>query len=204
MDTNKKVWGFLRETTEEAEKAGLDKDTGICRTGLEEYLAVIFPKTTDWIHNKIIDGMMVNGKQSRMKPDYRSDSLKLIVEFDGIPHYKYVGTYAKDIKSTQIYEKNGYRVVRIPYFIQLSKRAVKTLFGVDMHEELFNENISSLGVKGENTPAYLSPEGVKRMAVEFKRFPEQYKVNLDFMKSQNNPTLTGVEYLELFYNSLKK
>ena len=73
-----------------------------------------------------------------------------------------------------------------------------------MHEELFNENISSLGVKGDNTPAYLSPEGVKRMAVEFKRFPEQYKVNLDFMKSQNNPTLTGVEYLELFYNSLKK
>ena len=33
-----KNWGFLRETTEEAIKAGNDKDTGLNRTGLNEYL----------------------------------------------------------------------------------------------------------------------------------------------------------------------
>ena len=32
-----KVWGFLRETTELAQKAGIDKDTGLIRTGLNEY-----------------------------------------------------------------------------------------------------------------------------------------------------------------------
>ena len=28
-----KIWGFLRETTELAKKAGIDKDTGLIRTG---------------------------------------------------------------------------------------------------------------------------------------------------------------------------
>jgi hypothetical protein len=37
-------WGFLRETSELAKKAGKDKDTGLHRTGLEDYLKVIFPQ----------------------------------------------------------------------------------------------------------------------------------------------------------------
>lgn len=40
---NDKKWGFLRETKELAQKAGLDADTGLHRTGLDEYLKVIFP-----------------------------------------------------------------------------------------------------------------------------------------------------------------
>lgn len=44
------VWGFLRETTELAQKAGIDKDTGLIRTGLNEYFDVIFPDTHDWLH----------------------------------------------------------------------------------------------------------------------------------------------------------
>lgn len=35
--------GYLRETKEVALKAGVDKNTGICRSGLEEYLSIIFP-----------------------------------------------------------------------------------------------------------------------------------------------------------------
>lgn len=41
IENNK--WGFLRETKELAAKAGIDKDTGLYRTGMEDYLAVIFP-----------------------------------------------------------------------------------------------------------------------------------------------------------------
>ena len=40
-------WGFLRETTALANKAGIDKATGLHRTGLEKYLKVIFPQTND-------------------------------------------------------------------------------------------------------------------------------------------------------------
>ena len=44
-------WGFLRETKVAAHKAGIDRATGLHRTGLDEYLKVIFPEVKDWIHD---------------------------------------------------------------------------------------------------------------------------------------------------------
>lgn len=128
-------------------------------------------------------------------------ALKLIIEFDGLQHYTKPDIIEKDLKLTEIYKSIGYKVVRIPYFIQLTNKAVKTLFGVDVTEELFDEKISSLGIKGSNTPAYLCPAGVKRMAEEFRKFPEQYITNIKFLKEQNNPFRSGVEFLEKEYNS---
>ncbi len=186
-------WGFLRETKEDAEKAGVDKDTGVCRTGLDEYLAVIFPNTHDWIHDK--GGVELDGKKLGTRPDYRSESLKMIVEFDGLPHYTNPDVILKDLQNTENYEKAGYKVVRIPYFIQLSKDAVKELFSVDLDQELFDDSIPSLGLKGRNTPAYLCHEGIKRMAKEFLRFPHQYEINLKALKEANSSFLTGVDLL---------
>lgn len=193
------IWGFLRETNALAKKAGIDKDTGLHRTGLEDYLKVIFPKIDDWIHDKAIGNL--NGNLYRSRPDYRSEKLRLIIEFDGLQHYTKPDIIEKDIKTTELYKKFGYKVVRIPYFIQLSKKAVKSLFDVDVTEELFEEKISSLGIEGQNTPAYLCPAGVKRMAEEFKKFPEQYKTNVEFLKKQNDSFRSGVEFLEKEYNS---
>lgn len=192
-------WGFLRETAELAKKAGIDKDTGLHRTGLEDYLKIIFPKINDWIHDKTLGE--VNGKVYRSRPDYRSEKLKLIIEFDGLQHYTKPDIIEKDFRLTEVYKSLGYIVVRIPYFIQLTNKAVKTLFGVEVSEKLFDEKISSLGIKGLNTPAYLCPAGVKRMAEEFKIFPEQYKTNIEFLKKQNDPYRTGVEFLETEYHS---
>lgn len=194
--------GFLRETSDLANKAGKDKDTGLHRTGLEDYLKVIFPEINDWVHDKTIDES-VNGKNYKIRPDYRSKKLKLVIEFDGIQHYTKPDIIDKDIKNTNIYINLGYKVVRIPYFIQLSNKAVKTLFDVDVPEELFDESIPSLGIKGQNTPAYLCPSGIHRMAKEFKKFPGQYKTNIDYLKSQNDPFRSGFEFLEKEYNNEK-
>ena len=200
---SKNKWGFLRESFESAKKAGIDKDTGLHRTGLEEYLKEIFPEINDWIHNKTIGQKNSEGKTILSRPDYRSEKLKLIIEFDGLLHYTKPESIEKDLQNTEIYESFGYRVVRIPYFIQLTKKAVNTLFEIEYSGELFDESISSLGIQGQNTPAYLCPAGVKRMAEEFSRFPEQYKTNLDFLKAQNNEHLTGIEFLEKEYKSIK-
>lgn len=194
-----KKWGFLRETEEQAKEVGLDPDTGLNRTGLDEYLSVIFPDTNDWIHDKIIDDLP-NGEKSRKRPDYRSKSLMLIVEFDGIRHYTRLSSIEKDKVNTEFYESLGYKVVRIPYFIQLTNKAVKTLFGVDVKEELFDESIPSLGPKSRNTPPYLCGAGILRMAKEFKKFPEQYKVNLKFLKEADDEFHTGVSLLEELYS----
>ncbi len=62
-----KKWGFLRETRAMAEKAGIDKDTGLHRTGLEDYLKVIYPNVKDWIHDKTLGN--INGVLYRSRPD---------------------------------------------------------------------------------------------------------------------------------------
>lgn len=197
--TKNQKWGYLRETDEIAISAGQDKDTGLIRTGLPTYLKAIYPAINDWIHDKIISN---SGRKTR--PDYRSESLKLIVEFDGLPHYQQPYKIKQDKEKTELYIGLGYKVVRIPYFIQLSKLVVKTLFDVDMKEELFDERIPSMGIKGRNTPAFICGAGVKRMAKEFHMFPEQYKVNVEFLELQNDDELTGVESLKTLYESMNK
>lgn len=105
---------------------------------------------------------IIPGSDRKLRPDYRSESLKLIVEFDGYPHYKQPDTIKNDAEKTKFYKKLGYKVARIPYFIQLSRSAVKTLLDVDVGCKLFDERIPSLGIKGGNSPAYLCGAGVKK------------------------------------------
>lgn len=192
-------WGFLREDQEDADKAGIDADTGLFRTSLYDYLKAIFPKTDDWIHDEIIPN---SGR--KLRPDYRSESLKLIVEFDGFPHYKQPDTIRGDEEKTKFYQELGYKVVRIPYFIQLTKKAIKTLFDVDMDEEMFIEQIPSLGPSGFSTPSYLCGAGIQRMTEEFVKFPEQYEVNIKYLKSFDDEFLTSANLLESLYNINKQ
>ena len=194
MKQIKEKWGFLRETTEAAIKAGIDRGTGLHRTGLNEYLKVIFPDIDDWVHDKAL-GLTVNNKVCRKRPDYRSEKLKMIVEFDGIQHYTMPDRIKNDVLSTKFYESLGYKVVRIPYFIQLTNKAVKYFFNVDVKEPLFNENIHSMDKNDRNTPAFLCGAGVLRMIEEFKHHPEQYRVNKEFLISQNDQFLTGVDLI---------
>ena len=194
MKRVKEKWGFLRETTEAAIKAGIDRGTGVHRTGLNEYLKVIFPNVDDWVHDKAL-GLTVNNKVCRKRPDYRSEKLKMIVEFDGIQHYTMPDRIKNDVLSTKFYESLGYKVVRIPYFIQLTNKAVKYFFNVDVKEPLFNENIHSMDKNDRNTPAFLCGAGVLRMIEEFKHHPEQYRVNKEFLISQNDQFLTGADLI---------
>ena len=200
-DTKKKVskrWGYLRETKEAAQKAGLDKATGLVRTGLDEYLKVIFPDVNDWIHDEVI-GQYLDGKKLRSRPDYRSEELKMIVEFDGVQHYTSPERIRRDFENTEKYKRLGYKVVRIPYFIQLTNAVVKKLFKVDVKEQLFDPKYASLGASN-GSPAWLCPAGLERMAKELKRFPQQYRVNIDALKKCNDEYLTGASLLEAAYN----
>ena len=121
---NTKIWGYLRETSEIAKKDGNDPTTGLCRTGLEEYLKVIFPNVDDWIHDKSIG--ILNGEKCKFRPDYRSETLKMIVEMDGLPHYTSPQNIVNDEMKTKRYEDDGYTVIRIPYFILKRRKTHKS------------------------------------------------------------------------------
>lgn len=196
------IYGFLRETKELALKAGIDKKTGLPRTGLDEYLKIIFPKITDWVHDKSIG--IINGQKCKFRPDYYSKQLKLIVEYDGINHYQNPDIILKDIKHTKMYESDGLTVIRIPYFIQLTRTVVKELFSVDIEFELFDENIPSFDVSNRCTPAYMCPLGIERAASEFIKFSSQYSTNIEYLKSINDERLTYALHFENIYNSIKQ
>lgn len=181
-------WGFLRETQKSAIKAGIDEATGIHRTALSDYLSVIFPDTTDWIHDKQIGE--INGKKLTIRPDFRSESLKLIIEFDGLQHYNNPVNIIKDEQYTSEYVNGGYKVVRIPYFIQITNEVVRTMFNVEVAEKLFDPNVPSMSIAGKNTPAFLCVEGVRRMAKELKMYPSQLEVNVSALKNEYNPNAT--------------
>ena len=196
-------YGFLRETSELAEKAGIDKDFNVCRTGLNEYLDVIFPEINDWIHNKTVPNLVDSmGKRRLNRPDYRSETLKLIVEFDGLPHYQDPEVIRKDEESYDLYKFNGYTLVRIPYFVQLTNDIVEQLFGRRCDVKLFDPNVPSMGLTSKCTPAYLCIDGIKRMAKEYKQFPQQYEININYLKSVDINHITGYEYLEKCYQDL--
>ena len=197
---NKPKWGFLRETKDAARKAGIDAATGLHRTGLEEYLKVIFPSVSDWVHDKSIGEL--NGVKRKLRPDYRSEEIKIIIEFDGLQHYTNPSNILKDYLQTKEYESGGYRVIRIPYFIQLTNEVVRTMFDAEVDETLFPDNVPSLAISGKNTPAFLCPEGIKRMATELRRFPSQMETNLMALKKEYSETneidLSGYRILKSY------
>lgn len=203
-------WGYLRETKEDAMKAGIDKKYNIGRTGLEEYLEVIFPEVKDWVHDKTT-GIYLDDKKFNGRPDYRSEKLKMIVEFDGLPHYKNPDVIINDEIKNTIYEEAGYKVIRIPYFIQLSNDVVEKLFGVKIKTELFDEKIPSLRLNSRNTPAYLCPIGIRRMAIDFANISMyQYNINITALlkevEEKAKKDNEDEDYLQLFtgISDLKK
>ena len=197
--SNSNKWGFVRETRDMASKGKTDKGIGIGMTGLEDYLAVIFPEVPldKWVHDKPIHGI---GK--RIRPDYRCDELNLIVEFDGLQHYQQPDKILTDWSNQKFYESIGFQVVRIPYFIQLTNDVVKTMFGRNVQEELFDAEVHSMAPEWRNTPAWCCPLGIERMAKEFHQYPQQYNVNLVALKACGDEQLSGVDILEKIYNTL--
>lgn len=202
-DLREAEWGFLRETRHLADKAGADKDTGLCRTGLEDYLEVIYPATNDWIHDKATGLMKADGTTSRTRPDYRSETLKVIIELDGLPHYTSPEQIRTDERNTAFYRSNGYKVIRIPYFIQLTEAVVEDMFGVKVDRPLFNGQVPSIGPKGRNSPAFLCLAGIRRMARDFSRYPDQYTVNLTALKAAGDDEMTEWQQLDREYRALR-
>jgi len=80
-----------------------------------------------WIHDKKFVG--------RSRPDYRNDKLKLIVEFNGHQHYTSSKRIVQDEIKLNEETKLGYKVVEIPYFVQLSTDVCKILFDVELKIE---------------------------------------------------------------------
>lgn len=199
------MYGFLRETEAQAVKAGIEPLSGLCRTGLDTYLSAIYPGY-EFVHDKMVSVVYEKYKR-RIRPDYRNDDLMLVIEFDGLPHYKDPVRILEDEERCEIYQSCGYKVVRIPWVVQLTNDVVTELFGVHVNEQLFPRVITTMSVEDKCTPAFLCDAGIKRLCMDLKRFPEWYKINRDYLVDYDQHSsipdfLTGLRRFDEIYHSL--
>ena len=95
--------------------------TYLTEDSLGDHLKKIY--NVNFIHDRPFIG--------RFKPDFRNDNLKLIVEFDGDRHYTMAKFILRDALKDKQEEELGYKVVRWPYFVQMTSKTAKMLLGVD-------------------------------------------------------------------------
>ena len=183
---------YIRETREMAEKAAMHNPESKF-IGLDDYLPFLYPNKT-WIHDKPFGKR--GGQSYRIRPDFLCEEVKLIIEFDGLQHYTNPLNIRKDFENQAIYESLGFKVIRIPYFINLTTDVVRETFGINVHGNLFDPNIPSMSVKWQNTPAFCCYEGIIRMAEDFKRYPQQYEVNMRQLEADNDEGLSGASLLK--------
>lgn len=96
----------------------------LTESNLGEILKDVVPEL-EFIHDKAVP----EAKNKRRRPDYRCESEKLIIEFDGDTHYCKANRILTDAEKDEDYSALGYRIVRIPYFIQITDQVLKYIFG---------------------------------------------------------------------------
>jgi hypothetical protein len=141
---------------------------------LIQYLKIIFPETNDWIRDKKIENT-----KYRFRPDYRSESLKLVIEFNGYNHYTNPKRIIDDFKKYDKIIELGYKVIVIPYFVQISSEMIKFYFNKDIK---IKQNYPNGFIDKKATlPSFYCTLGVKRFIKELKSLPN--KIRNDIIKS---------------------
>lgn len=125
------------------------------KNGLREYgeennclniiLSKLFPNNI-FLHNKIltIDKQVLRTKVGTIiKPDYVCHELKMIVEFDGDNilrrgHFSDVSINIMDKLKDDVYHEIGYKIIRIPPYVQLDSEMIKYYFDIDYLDDLYD------------------------------------------------------------------
>lgn len=145
------------------QRGNFDINNWLNEDKLGKALEIIFPGE-NFIHDKAVPN-----SGTRKRPDYRCDNLKLIVEFDGSQHYTDVKWCYDDNEKDSAYTNMGYRIVRVPYFVQLSKDTIEHLFGVSIEfKQVFPHGF--IVDKNEVLPADFCSLGYERFLRDIERF----------------------------------
>jgi hypothetical protein len=142
----------------------------LTESSLEGYLKIIYP-STQFIRDRVVPNSGIKNR-----PDYRSDELMLCIEFDGYLHYTTPSTIILDSIKDKTYADMGYRIIRIPYFVQMSSSTIKTLFDKDITIEQtyphgFIDDKCIL-------PAAFCEMGLCRYKKDFDRFDYEVKMQI--------------------------
>jgi hypothetical protein len=113
------------------------------------------------------------GSQCRSDMAFRSNGVMVLVEYDGDEHYRNSMKIKNDRKKDAIAAKNGMRLVRVPYWVQLDNVMARHWFGLDVDIEQSHPH-------GFNTtklfPASFCELGIARFRQELESLPEAVRL----------------------------
>lgn len=180
IDISKEKWKYLRES----ENKYFDKRRN---TSLKEYLFTIFPNN-EFVFDKIIPKEITAQRSEatiwkRFRPDARCEELNLIIEYDGINHYRDTNIVLQDIKKDHYYSSLLYKVVHIPYWIQLSNEMIKHFFDINVEESMCRLKYSFSDTEQNDfglaiCPGSMCEAGRLKMLGQFNTYPKQIKLDI--------------------------
>lgn len=171
--------------------------------GLNKCLEKIFPGY-NFIHDKymkINNEYIYNEYSQKIRPDYICEELKIIVEFDGESwsgggHYTDPFVIYKDISNTITLQQYGYKVVRIPFYIQLDKDMIKYYFDIDYNGDPLYDMWDDHGFMfpSMKLPSYFCELGLNKFIEELFIFP----------KNVVEKIMISLGYRTLYYNKISE
>ena len=172
-------WKYLREN----DKKFFDLKRN---TTLKEYLEAIFPKNT-FLYSYTLKKFELpdNVEYHRYECDAICKDLGLVVEFDGVNHYMDTQVCINDMKKDYWLSNLGYKVVRIPYWIQLSSEVIEDLFQIELDKSAkFCELDYSFYYPETDTinfnilPGNMCELGRNRFVREFNKFRKSIQIQI--------------------------
>lgn len=164
------------------------------------YLPIIFPQE-NFIHNKYLSNEIL-----LCRPDFRCENLKLIIEFDGYLHFTKAEIVIKDLLKDNTWNKLGYSVIRIPYFLQISPQTIKYLFNIDI-------NIDQIYPHGFHDDKAILPcdfceQGTYKFINTLKLYPKNIQKEIEQslivkIRQLNNRKLVINDQIQYFFESIK-
>lgn len=199
MTKSKNKWGFLAPTRAKAEE--MEKKYGVHFTPLIDYMKVIFPDIDDWEEEKEID-LSKNSKDNKSeytKVDLYSSTkhkiVKIIVEGSVTFNTNTFETFFYQEKKINF---TDFDVYCIDIGTQLTNATVKHIFGVDVKEPLFDENIPTLTQPWMNRE-FLSLIGSEQLfKKKYVGDEKQYQVNFDAYQSKYGVGISKIIVEKLF------
>lgn len=147
---------------------------------LSSCLKRIFPNH-NFIHNKVLkinNKVILDRSGRRIQPDFICEDLNLIVEFDGESwhgggHYTDPEVCFRDEDRNVILGHLGYKVIRIPFYIQLDKEMIKHYFNVAVDTPLYHMSFDhGFMMPGMKLPNYFCELCLIRFLNELRTLPD--------------------------------